>query len=284
MSLKSNFEYIRDWCNHRFLRRDEKVDIDLSNYYTKNEVDSNISSATPDISVSMYSSSGSKSYNQTISNNGQFELSRVATSGSYNDLSDKPTIPAAQVQSDWNATSGMGAILNKPDLSGYMTVEDYQTDEEVVAAALNDLDGRIKTVADDVKANSIPMILVSYADVNLSTHYAYVPAIIYRNDNGFSMEIGVKLSTEQSVTWRFIGIYSRNHSLDYSGEVLSYCQFTVPGTEGYLDTVTGQSATFEIATKHVTEEKTTMFYLCALDNNEMPIAVLPIIVTALPDD
>jgi len=100
MSLKSNFEYIRDWCNHRFLRRDEKVDIDLSNYYTKNEVDSNISSATPDISVSMYSSSGSKSYNQTISNNGQFELSRVATSGSYNDLSDKPTIPAAQVQSD----------------------------------------------------------------------------------------------------------------------------------------------------------------------------------------
>ena len=48
----------------------------------------------------MYSSSGSKSYSQTISNNGQFELSRVATSGSYNDLSDKPTIPAAQVQSD----------------------------------------------------------------------------------------------------------------------------------------------------------------------------------------
>lgn len=146
MSLKSNFEYIRDWCNHRFLRRDEKVDVDLSNYYTKDEVDSNISSATPDISVSMYSSSGSKNYSQTISNNGQFQVSRVATSGSYNDLSDKPTIPAAQVQSDWNATSGMGVILNKPDLSGYMTVEDYQTDEEVVAAALNDLNGRIKTV------------------------------------------------------------------------------------------------------------------------------------------
>lgn len=45
----------------------------------------------------------------------------------------------------------MGVILNKPDLSGYMTVEDYQTDEEVVAAALNDLDGRIKTVAEDTK-------------------------------------------------------------------------------------------------------------------------------------
>jgi hypothetical protein len=38
-------------------------------------------------------------------------------SGNYNDLSGKPTIPLAQVQSDWNAVSGMGAILNKPDIS-----------------------------------------------------------------------------------------------------------------------------------------------------------------------
>lgn len=35
-------------------------------------------------------------------------------SGSYTDLTDKPTIPPAQVQSDWNATSGIGVILNKP--------------------------------------------------------------------------------------------------------------------------------------------------------------------------
>jgi len=37
-------------------------------------------------------------------------------SGSYNDLINKPTIPAAQVQTDWNATSGLGVILNKPAL------------------------------------------------------------------------------------------------------------------------------------------------------------------------
>ena len=35
-------------------------------------------------------------------------------SGSYTDLTNKPVIPAAQVQSDWNATSGIGVILNKP--------------------------------------------------------------------------------------------------------------------------------------------------------------------------
>ena len=68
-------------------------------------------------------------------------LATVATTGSYTDLSNqpsipsaqvnsdwnagtgtvaeilnKPTIPAAQVQSDWSATSGMGEILNKPTI------------------------------------------------------------------------------------------------------------------------------------------------------------------------
>ena len=35
---------------------------------------------------------------------------------SYNDLDDKPTIPAAQVNSDWNAESGVAEILNKPTI------------------------------------------------------------------------------------------------------------------------------------------------------------------------
>ena len=44
-------------------------------------------------------------------------LSNVATSGSYNDLTDKPTIPNAQVNSDWNASSGISQILNKPEMT-----------------------------------------------------------------------------------------------------------------------------------------------------------------------
>lgn len=37
-------------------------------------------------------------------------------SGSYDDLDDKPTIPAAQVNSDWDATDGLAEILNKPSI------------------------------------------------------------------------------------------------------------------------------------------------------------------------
>ena len=63
-------------------------------------------------------------------------LATVATSGDYNDLSNRPTIPAAQVQSDWNATSGLGQILNKPalfsgnysDLNGRPTIPATITD------------------------------------------------------------------------------------------------------------------------------------------------------------
>lgn len=46
------------------------------------------------------------------------DLAKVARSGSYNDLTDKPTIPAAQVQSDWNETNTVSKayILNKPTI------------------------------------------------------------------------------------------------------------------------------------------------------------------------
>ena len=39
-------------------------------------------------------------------------------------IANKPTVPAAQVNSDWNAESGVAQILNKPDLSIYAENED----------------------------------------------------------------------------------------------------------------------------------------------------------------
>lgn len=44
------------------------------------------------------------------------DLATVATTGDYTDLLNKPTIPAAQVNSDWNAISGVAQILNKPTI------------------------------------------------------------------------------------------------------------------------------------------------------------------------
>lgn len=57
-------------------------------------------------------------------------LADVATSGSYNDLSDKPTIPAAQVQADWDVTdtTSKAFIKNKPYIpSGVVVDQTYDS-------------------------------------------------------------------------------------------------------------------------------------------------------------
>jgi hypothetical protein len=43
-------------------------------------------------------------------------ISAVGFSNDYDDLDNKPTIPAAQVNSDWNSVSGVSEILNKPTI------------------------------------------------------------------------------------------------------------------------------------------------------------------------
>ena len=52
-------------------------------------------------------------------------LAPVAFSGDYNDLSNTPSIPAEQVNADWNATSGKAQILNKPNLATVATSGNY---------------------------------------------------------------------------------------------------------------------------------------------------------------
>lgn len=55
-------------------------------------------------------------YDSSLDKWANVALAAVATSGSYNDLTNKPSIPAAQVNADWNAVSGVAQILNKPTL------------------------------------------------------------------------------------------------------------------------------------------------------------------------
>ena len=64
-------------------------------------------------------------------------FSVVASTGDYNDLSNRPTIPAAQVNSDWNATSGVSQILNKPTLfsGNYLDL----TNKPTIPATITDL-------------------------------------------------------------------------------------------------------------------------------------------------
>ena len=74
-------------------------------------------------------------------------LATVATSGDYGDLLNKPTIPAAQVQSDWNqsTTTAVDYIKNKPTIptntsqlnndSGYITSSYHDSSKQDTLSA-----------------------------------------------------------------------------------------------------------------------------------------------------
>lgn len=96
--------------------------------YTATEVgalpSSTVIPAAPGTLTTTSTTALSTATNEALS--GNISLHKVAKTGTYNDLVGKPTIPAAQVQSDWNATSGMGVILNKPTIP---TIEALTTSE-----------------------------------------------------------------------------------------------------------------------------------------------------------
>lgn len=83
------------WAWYLFFQwlADNAGKVDLSDYFTKEETEE-LLSAKADAD----------------------DLKAVAFTGDYDDLTNKPIIPAAQVNSDWNATSGVAEILNKPTI------------------------------------------------------------------------------------------------------------------------------------------------------------------------
>jgi hypothetical protein len=65
-------------------------------------------------------------------------------SGDYDDLTNKPTIPAAQVNADWNATSGVAQILNKPTIPAVdQTYSASSTNAQSGTAVASAISGKI---------------------------------------------------------------------------------------------------------------------------------------------
>ena len=110
---------------------------------------------------------------------GQGDLSQVAFTGDYTDLLNKPTIPAAQVNSDWNASSGVAQILNKPTFATVATSGSYNdlSDKPVIPAGVT-VDQTLDTSSTNAIANSaVATALNSKADSSALSDYATTTAM-----------------------------------------------------------------------------------------------------------
>ena len=93
-----------------------------------------------------------------------------ATSGDYQIL-NKPTIPAAQVNSDWNAVSGVAEILNKPTIPAAQVNSDWDAVSGVAEILNKPTLATVATTgdyADLINQPFIPTNLDDLADVNVA--------------------------------------------------------------------------------------------------------------------
>ena len=89
------------------------------------------------------------------------DLANVATSGDYDDLLNKPTIPAAQVNANWNASSGVAEILNKPNLATVATsgsYDDLTNKPSIPAAQVNSDWNAVSGVQQILNKPTIPTV------------------------------------------------------------------------------------------------------------------------------
>lgn len=94
------------------------------------------------------------------------DLAAVATSGAYADLTGKPTIPDAQQQTDWNATSGITSIANKPAVIA--AGADQASARAAIGAGTSNL--AIGTTSGTAKAGDYQPTITSQANAEAGTN------------------------------------------------------------------------------------------------------------------
>ena len=165
-------------------------------------------------------------------------LATVATSGSYTDLQDKPSIPAAQVQADYEQSDDTATdyIKNKPDLSVYAQSANLAT--VATSGAYSDLSGTPNlSLKEDVSNKKQTVDSASTTDYPSSAAVAnYVDQAVssnsgrYISDNGNPFSSANDLPTSASVV----------HNNDYA-IVLDNGIYT-----RYKASVTGSTVTWAI--------------------------------------
>ena len=154
------------------------------------------------------------------------DLSTVATTGDYDDLLNKPTIPAAQVNADWNASSGVAEILNKPSLSTVATSGSYNdlTDKPTIPV--------VSYPVTDVQVDGVSVLNGTVAEITMPTIPTKTSDL--QNDSGFitSSDIPTDLSDFTNDVGYITGITSSDVTT-----ALGYTPYDSSNPSGYTSNV-----------------------------------------------
>ena len=210
---------------------------DKSTTYTKSQVDSAL--ALKADASSVYTKGQTDTLLNAKANTS--DLATVATTGSYDDLTDKPTIPVAQVQSDWSQVDNtkVDYIKNKPDLSVYATNADVQTAIDNLLPIVSVSGGLVSfNVALERKLKSITVdnsaTIVTRCGVNLL--------------NAAVTTIGVNTPTDavtQALNIKANCVFSMTASNDYANSDNYWLVYLKKkdGTRTYITPTAGQTKT-----------------------------------------
>lgn len=135
-------------------------------------------------------------------------LGAVAFSNDYNDLDNLPTIPPAQVNSDWNAVSGVEEILNKPTIPDELRdltdcfYSSPQQNDVLLFDSLNNIftNGQLGAVAYSNDYNDLsntPTLPPVIGDMLTSTYDTDVDGVV---DSAERVQIVVRNSTGVTLT------------------------------------------------------------------------------------
>lgn len=170
----------------------------LSGYASSSDIPTAMSDLTNDCGY--VTSSALNGYVQSAS------LSDVAISGSYNDLTNKPSIPVAQVNSDWNASSGVAQILNKPTIPTVPTnVSAFTNDSGYVTKSIQTLQDISTTTATISLADNTSFYKITPSGATTLTFSNGTSASASKS---YTFELCVDMSTvyaltfPNSVTWQ----------------------------------------------------------------------------------
>lgn len=152
---------------------------DMTDYYTKTQTD-NLLNAKADVSTTY---TKIETDNLLSAKANAADLATVATTGDYDDLINTPSIPAAQIQSDYAQADNtqVDYIKNKPDIAGMIASAIFNilpvgsasgnpcSFDTEIAAELQGLTAEIVASGGDGTPGA-PIPIVGYSEINLDVN------------------------------------------------------------------------------------------------------------------